>query len=127
MASRHTCGCDDMVMLSRVSNDSILENLRKRFSDELIYTYIGHVLIAMNPYRMIKDLYTDQTLRRYRGKYPYEEPPHVYAVADDMYRHMLSEACSHCVIISGESGPGRRRRASLSCSMWRRCRGAGRR
>lgn len=107
MASRHTCGCDDMVMLSRVSNDSILENLRKRFSDELIYTYIGHVLIAMNPYRMIKDLYTDQTLRRYRGKYPYEEPPHVYAVADDMYRHMLSEACSHCVIISGESGAGK--------------------
>lgn len=96
-----------MVMLSRVSNDSILENLRKRFSDELIYTYIGHVLIAMNPYRMIKDLYTDQTLRRYRGKYPYEEPPHVYAVADDMYRHMLSEACSHCVIISGESGAGK--------------------
>jgi len=23
----------------------------------------------------------------------------VYAVADDMYRHMLSEACNHCVII----------------------------
>jgi len=113
MASRHTSGCDDMVMLSRVSNDSILDNLKKRFSDEIIYTYIGHVLIAMNPYKLIKDLYSETTLRRYRGKYPYEEPPHVYAVADDMYRHMLSEACSHCVIISGESGAGKTETSKL--------------
>lgn len=37
MASKNTSGCDDMVMLSKVSNDSILDNLKKRFSDEIIY------------------------------------------------------------------------------------------
>ena len=62
-------------------------------------TYIGHVLISVNPYKMIKQLYTEQTLRDYRGKYRYELPPHVYSLADDMYRSMMSEGENQCVII----------------------------
>ena len=62
-------------------------------------TYIGHVLISVNPYKMIKQLYTEQTLRDYRGKYRYELPPHVYPLADDMYRSMMSEGENQCVII----------------------------
>lgn len=30
---------------------------------------------------------------------PYENPPHIYAVADDMYRNMLIDNESQCVII----------------------------
>eukprot|EP00727_Mastigamoeba_balamuthi_P011334 m51a1_g6823 putative myosin-IC (1126) ;mRNA; f:16060-20597 len=100
-------GVDDMVMLSKLSNDTIVENLKKRYGSEAIYTYIGHVLVSLNPYKMIKALYSDRTLKDYRGKYPYELPPHVFALADDMYRHMLSECANHCVIISGESGAGK--------------------
>jgi myosin-1 len=85
MAYRCKHGVDDMVMLKSISEKDILENLRTRFSNELIYTYIGHVLIAMNPYRMVKGLYSEQSIRNYRGKYPYEESPHLFAIADDMY------------------------------------------
>lgn len=38
---------------------------------------------------------------------PYENPPHIYALADDMYRNMLIDMENHCVIISGESGAGK--------------------
>ena len=38
---------------------------------------------------------------------PYENPPHIYALADDMYRNMLIDSENHCVIISGESGAGK--------------------
>ena len=100
-------------MLKNVSNDGIADNLKTRFGNEIIYTYIGHVLIAMNPYKQIKNLYSEHVLRSYRGKYPYEEAPHVYAIADDMYRHMISEACNHCVIISGESGAGKTETSKL--------------
>lgn len=37
----------------------------------------------------------------------YENPPHIYALADDMYRNMLIDNENQCVIISGESGAGK--------------------
>jgi len=100
-------GVDDMVMLSKVSESNIVDNLHKRYDADIIYTYIGHVLIAVNPYKLIQNYYTDRTLKDYRGKYQYELPPHVYSVADTMYREMLAEAENQCVIISGESGAGK--------------------
>jgi myosin-1 len=36
-----------------------------------------------------------------------ENPPHIYAVADFMYRNMLIDNENQCVIISGESGAGK--------------------
>jgi len=103
--SKH--GVDDMVMLTKISEDTILDNLKKRYDNDIIYTYIGHVLIAMNPYKLIEKLYLERTLKDYRGKYQYEMPPHVYALADQMYRNMLQEGEDQCVIISGESGAGK--------------------
>ncbi|XP_075763784.1 unconventional myosin-Ie-like isoform X2 [Pelodiscus sinensis] len=37
----------------------------------------------------------------------YENPPHIYALADNMYRNMLIDGENQCVIISGESGAGK--------------------
>jgi myosin-1 len=88
-----------MVMLTKMSNDGITENLKKRHEHDIIYTYIGHVLISVNPFKEIKGLYSDRLLKDYKGKYRYELPPHVYSLADDMYRTMLSERFSQCVII----------------------------
>ena len=34
-------------------------------------------------------------------------PPNIFALADDTYRTMLTEAENQCVIISGESGAGK--------------------
>ncbi len=41
-----------MVLIAKISEDAIAENLRKRFLDDYIYTYIGPVLIALNPYKV---------------------------------------------------------------------------
>jgi myosin-1 len=65
------------------------------------------VLISVNPFKLIPNLYSERTLKDYRGRYRYELSPHVYAIADEMYRGMMSEAENHCVIISGESGAGK--------------------
>jgi len=34
-------------------------------------------------------------------------PPHVYALAEDTYRMLLTDHDNQCVIISGESGSGK--------------------
>ncbi len=59
------------------------------------------------PYQNLSSLYSDSTLQSYRGRYLYELPPHVFALAEDTYRAVQSEREDQCVIISGESGAGK--------------------
>lgn len=113
MAFQPKTGIDDMVMLSNVSNSSIVDNLGKRYDKDIIYTYIGHVLISVNPFKRIEGLYKPQTVQDYRGKFRYEMPPHAYALADDMFRNMMADEENQCVIISGESGAGKTEASKL--------------
>ena len=44
-------GVGDFVLLSEISMDKFVDNLRKRHAAGKIYTYIGEVCINVNPYR----------------------------------------------------------------------------
>lgn len=99
-------GVDDMVLLSKISEDAIVENLKKRFMDDYIFTYIGPVLISVNPFKQMP-YFTDREVELYQGAAQYENPPHIYALTDNMYRNMLIDGENQCVIISGESGAGK--------------------
>ncbi|XP_061452006.1 unconventional myosin-Ie isoform X4 [Rhineura floridana] len=99
-------GVDDMVLLSKISEDSIVENLKKRYMDDYIFTYIGSVLISVNPFKQMP-YFGEKEIEMYQGAAQYENPPHIYALADNMYRNMIIDRENQCVIISGESGAGK--------------------
>ncbi|MBN3282750.1 MYO1F protein, partial [Polyodon spathula] len=99
-------GVDDMVLLSKITEDAIVENLKKRYMDDYIFTYIGSVLISVNPFKQMP-YFTDREIELYQGAAQYENPPHIYALTDNMYRNMIIDAENQCVIISGESGAGK--------------------
>lgn len=99
-------GVDDMVLLSKITEEAIVENLKKRYMDDFIFTYIGPVLISVNPFKQLP-YFTEKEIEMYQGAAQYENPPHIYALADTMYRNMLIDGENQCVIISGESGAGK--------------------
>ncbi|KNZ80659.1 Myosin-1 [Termitomyces sp. J132] len=99
-------GVSDMTLLTTISNESINENLQKRWTNGEIYTYIGAVLISVNPFRDL-GIYTDEVIQKYRGKNRLEVPPHVFSIAESAYYNMNAYHENQCVIISGESGAGK--------------------
>ncbi|KAI8323817.1 hypothetical protein GQ54DRAFT_332221 [Martensiomyces pterosporus] len=99
-------GVSDMTLLSKITNEAINDNLKKRFQNADIYTYIGNVLISVNPFKDL-GIYTPQVLKSYQNKNRMELPPHVYAIAEGAFRNMVAYRESQCVIISGESGAGK--------------------
>uniref|UniRef100_A0A8C7L938 Osteoclast-stimulating factor 1 n=1 Tax=Oncorhynchus kisutch TaxID=8019 RepID=A0A8C7L938_ONCKI len=81
-------GVDDMVLLSKINEDAIVDNLKKRYMDDYIFTYIGPVLISVNPFKQMP-YFGDKEVEMYQGAAQYENPPHIYALADNMYRNMM--------------------------------------
>ncbi|XP_046662607.1 unconventional myosin-Ie-like [Homalodisca vitripennis] len=99
-------GVDDMVLLSTVTDDAIVDNLKKRYMDDYIFTCIGPVLVSVNPFKQMP-YFGDKEIEMYQGAAPYENPPHIYALADNMFRNLIIDSENQCVIISGESGAGK--------------------
>jgi len=110
MAFQH--GVDDLVLLENISNEGILATLKSRYNANLIYTYIGQVLIAVNPYQQLP-IYGPTVIKSYQDRYIFEEPPHVYAIAEHAYHSLLSEGINQAIIISGESGSGKTETSKL--------------
>ena len=55
----------------------------------------------------------------YQGKYPMENPPHIFALADEAYRQLYRTKRDQVVIISGESGAGKTEASvSVKCAAW---------
>ncbi|CAF4749283.1 unnamed protein product, partial [Rotaria sp. Silwood2] len=43
-------------------------------------TYVANILIAINPYKQLSNLYSIDAIKRYNGKSLGVMPPHVYAI-----------------------------------------------
>lgn len=100
-------GVDDMTKLTYLNEPGVLDNIRRRYSLNEIYTYTGSILIAVNPFTKLPHLYNLHMMEQYKGAPFGELSPHVFAVADASYRAMMSEGQSQSILVSGESGAGK--------------------
>jgi myosin-7 len=99
-------GVEDMIHLGDLHEAGILHNLLLRYKQKCIYTYTGSILVAINPYTLLP-IYDREHIRQYRDRKIGEEPPHIFAIADNAYYFMKRGQRDQCVIISGESGAGK--------------------
>uniref|UniRef100_H3CAN2 Myosin motor domain-containing protein n=1 Tax=Tetraodon nigroviridis TaxID=99883 RepID=H3CAN2_TETNG len=97
---------DDLSQLEKVCESSVLLNLKKRFHRDRIYTYVGNMLLSVNPFKPLH-IYTEEQRQKYQGKEPHQNPPHVYAIADAAFQQSQTSMQEQCIIISGQSGSGK--------------------
>uniref|UniRef100_A0A0D9WJ44 Myosin motor domain-containing protein n=1 Tax=Leersia perrieri TaxID=77586 RepID=A0A0D9WJ44_9ORYZ len=100
-------GIDDMIRLSYLHEPGVLNNLSVRYAKNIIYTYTGNILIAINPFQRLPHLAEPHTMEKYKGANFGELDPHVFAIADVSYRQMMNERKSNSILVSGESGAGK--------------------
>ncbi|XP_018320013.1 unconventional myosin-IXa isoform X2 [Agrilus planipennis] len=97
----------DLCQLPDLNEQTLLDNLRARFNAGHIYTYVGSILIAINPFKFYP-IYNPKYVKLYQNqRLGPNLPPHIFAVADSAYHCMLKDRKNQCIVISGESGSGK--------------------
>ncbi|XP_055518848.1 unconventional myosin-IXAa isoform X6 [Leucoraja erinacea] len=97
---------NDLCNLPDLNENTLLDNLRNRYKQEKIYTYVGTILIAINPFKFLP-IYNPKYVKMYDNHQLGKLEPHVYAIADVAYHAMLQRRKNQCIVISGESGSGK--------------------
>lgn len=111
--NRFKDGFSDMVDMENLNEAELLNNLRIRYNKNLIYTYVGPTLVAINPNKPIPELYTSKILQDFRKaaegeKFVHKEHiPHIYAIGAATLFNMNLNKRNQAIVISGESGAGK--------------------
>jgi myosin heavy subunit len=56
-------GIADMVEIDELNHATLLQNLFRRYMSNHIYTYVGPILLAMNPFKSMNHIYTDEVVK----------------------------------------------------------------
>ena len=114
-------GVSDVAQLLTLTEESVMQNTMVRFSRDEIYTFVGSVLLAVNPYKVIPALFGEAAMEAFQHISMLEAPPHIYALIEGAYRKAVNGGGNQCLIISGESGAGKTEstKHALSYLVWR--------
>jgi myosin X len=81
-------GVEDMSALADLHEGAILYNIQQRYKAGKIYTYIGSILSAVNPYQNFDHIYANELITQYNKKNIGDLPPHIFAIANEAYYAM---------------------------------------
>ncbi|KAM9049500.1 unconventional myosin-XVI [Megaptera novaeangliae] len=100
---------DDLATLSQLTDSSLLYEIQKRFGNNQIYTFIGDILLLVNPFKEIP-IYSTMVSQLYLGSagQPCPSlPPHIFSCAERAFHQLFQERRPQCFILSGERGSGK--------------------
>ena len=90
----HGLDLDDISRLNNLHEAPLLHCLKRRFKDNNIYTWVGHVLLSVNPYRVFPTLYNLEDAiesSKFEDVDDAFDVPHVYSIAKVAHGEMSSE------------------------------------
>ena len=123
----HLESLNDLCHMNNLHDGPLMYTLWQRYSNDKIYTNVGNVLLAINPYKSIIGMYDNPAnhylKHRAAGGKQGEMPPHIFNTASQAYQNLenllinnslkgsvsniIAEQKNQSIIISGESGAGK--------------------
>ncbi|XP_050526951.1 neither inactivation nor afterpotential protein C [Daktulosphaira vitifoliae] len=97
---------EDLAALKEVSEESVLRELQNRHSNGQNYTFVGDVLLYLNP-NVDNVTCEKKNHYRYQNKCRSDNEPHIFSVADAAYQDMLHHEQPQCIIMAGETKSGK--------------------
>ena len=97
---------DNLTTLSELNEQNLLLSIRKRYLKDVIYTDVGDILVAVNPFRPLP-VYDDCWCNAYNRPDVSELAPHIYRVAARAFNALVQGKKNQVCVISGESGAGK--------------------
>lgn len=97
----------NLIRLNTLNEPVIMYNLCERYMSDEIYTYIGPMIVSVNPFQKL-NIYDNNLMRQYSQAASLNDlPPHLFATAQQAFSNLTTNEESQSVIISGESGAGK--------------------
>ncbi|XP_015787505.1 LOW QUALITY PROTEIN: unconventional myosin-Ia-like [Tetranychus urticae] len=106
-------GARDATFLDPLTEENFIANLYQRFKRDQIYTYIGTMVISINPYKNL-GIYSNEVITAYQHHNMLELPSHIYALTEFAFQSMNERNLDQCIIVTGESGSGKTEAAKLA-------------
>ena len=115
-------GIADMVEIDELNSASLLYNLGNRYAKDEMYTYVGPILLMLNPFKLIPGSVGPELIEQYKEFITCASPfqlkrtlaPHNYAIAALSYRNLKKDRIRQGIVISGESGAGKTEQAKIA-------------
>ncbi|KAL4487054.1 hypothetical protein ABPG72_001506 [Tetrahymena utriculariae] len=112
----------DMVKMSVLNEAELIANLKIRYIQDNIFTYIGPTLIVLNPYKNLSELFSNkiidmikENLNKNFDQFDLEmQQPHIYSISAIAYKNLIKFNKKQAIVISGESGAGKTENARYS-------------
>ncbi|KEG13737.1 putative myosin heavy chain MYA2-related [Trypanosoma grayi] len=106
---------DDLLNLTELHEASLLFCLRMRYLRDVVYTNIGPIVVALNPFNYSIPWYAEPKMENYLVEDVIIEKnlPHSWATAHNTYWEMRENGLNQTILISGESGAGKTESAKI--------------
>ena len=103
---------DNLTSLSELTQRTLLDAIKKRYDQDLIYTDVGDIRVAVNPFRSLS-IYSNQWSDGFSKPELNGLVPHIYKTAARAYNALVQARKDQVCVISGESGAGKTESAKL--------------
>ena len=97
---------DNLTSLAELTESNLLKAIGERYRAGLIYTAVGDILVAVNPFQELS-MYDGAWSGAYAAVDVGGLAPHIYRVASAAYNSMVQGKKNQVCVISGESGAGK--------------------